>query len=123
VTTARWQSVPSSSRDAWRQVFAAPSAGVDLDAACPVCGEQQLHRYYQVGARLPATASHAGFIARGARWEWCSNCRSYDHASALVPVWWHSDIVPDERRLTALPDALEAALAGRAGGGPGRSLA
>ena len=120
--TPRWQSVPASSRGDWRQAFAAPSGGVDVDAACPVCGAWQLHRYYQVGARLPAPASHGQFIARGALWEWCSCCRSYEHATALVPVWWHSDIAPDERRLTALPDGLEAALAARAGGGSPGSL-
>ncbi len=32
----------------------------------------------------------------------------------LVPAWWQSDIAVDERRLTALPDALEAVVVERA---------
>jgi hypothetical protein len=67
-----------------------------------------------VGARLPATLLPSPFVARGASWEWCSHCGSYEHATVLVPAWWQSDIAVDERRLTALPDALEAVVVERA---------
>lgn len=109
----RWTSIPEAARERWRQTFSIPGTGVDLNDPCPVCGERQLHRYYQVGPRLPVTAPLSQFVARGALWEWCSNCRSYEHATALVPGWWQPDIVVDEGALTALPDALEAALARR----------
>lgn len=49
-------------------------------------------------------------MAQGACWEWCSNCRTFEHYSALVPERWQSDLVVDEATLTAVPDALEAAL-------------
>jgi len=111
-----WRSVPDAACDAWRQAFAVPggaAAGVDVAVPCPVCGEARLHRYYQVGAPLAAGISAAGFVARGALWEWCSACRCYEHASALVPAWWRGDLAVDEARLTAQPDVLEAALRGR----------
>ena len=112
MSLGRWMSIPEHALDRWRQAFAAPSSGVDVHAPCPVCGQSQLHRYYQVGARLAATSSSV-FVARGALWEWCSGCGTYEHASALVPSWWHSDLVVDAAALTALPDALEIALARR----------
>jgi hypothetical protein len=110
MNTAPWTSIPEAALDRWRHAFSTPSAGVDVEALCPICGERQLHRYYQVGARLPAAASGSSFVARGALWEWCSNCRTYEHASALVPTWWQGDLSVDVGALTALPDALESAL-------------
>jgi len=110
VKLSPWKSVPEGALDRWRQAFAAPSPGVDLDLPCPVCGERQLHRYYQVGPRIPPTVPASQFVARGALWEWCSNCRSYEHASALVPAWWHAELPVESGALTAQPDALEEAL-------------
>lgn len=116
-----WRSVPDAARDAWSQAFAVPggaavgSVGVDVAMPCPVCGEARLHRYYQRGVPLAAGVG-AAFVARGALWEWCSACRCYEHASALVPAWWRCDLAVDEGELTALPDVLEAALRGRDGG-------
>ncbi len=108
----KWQSVPDAAREGWRQAFAVPRAGVDVRGPCPVCGVDALHRYYQVGSPLPATAEGA-FVARGALWEWCSSCRSYEHASALVPSWWQADLAVVERGLTALPEVLEKLVAAR----------
>ncbi len=117
MNSPKWQSVPDASREGWRKAFAVPRAGVDVRGPCPVCGADALHRYYQVGAPLPATAEGT-FVARGALWEWCSSCRSYEHASALVPSWWQSDVAVDERGLTALPDVLERFVAARSPRGP-----
>jgi hypothetical protein len=49
------------------------------------------------------------YVGRGGLWEWCSACRSYVHASALVPDWWRCDLVVDLPRSTHSPEPSEAA--------------
>jgi len=111
-----WVGVPLDKISEWRSVFAASTNGVDVEGRCPVCGSNQLHRYYQVGAPIDRTAGPEHFIARGGCWEWCSGCSAYVHSSALVPDWWRSDLAVDESKLTALPEVLQAAIEERSRG-------
>lgn len=110
MTTNQWKSVPGELLPRWYAVFGASRNGADVAGACPVCEEPQLHRYYQVGRPVDRESGGERFVATGASWEWCSNCRTFVHASALVPDWWPADLVVDARQLTALPDALDEAV-------------
>jgi len=110
---AAWTSVPDAKRSRWNELFAtSPHGCVDVAGACPVCGEAQLHRHYQLGRSLARVIDGEYYISEGRVWEWCSGCRTYEHGTALVPLWWnyylHLDIEPDQ--LTATPDALEEAV-------------
>ncbi len=113
----QWAGVPAHAIAAWNAAFAASPGGIDVPGACPVCGSQALHRYFQIGKQLFGVS---GFFARGASWEWCGSCHTYEHASALVPVWWTASLDVDESLLTAIPDALDVALASR--GATGRRV-
>lgn len=92
-----WQSVPSSAEMQWKQVFSGQENDIDIDGDCPVCGQSSLHRYYD------------GFGIRGALWEWCSSCYSYEHYSAKVPPWWNQKLDLNGLTLTGTPEALELA--------------
>jgi hypothetical protein len=102
---SEWHGVPDLNRSAWREAFATASASVRLPHPCPVCGAMELHRYY--GNATVTTEVRPGFVGKGASWEWCSSCRTYEHASGLVPTWWVQLPVPDERCLRAEPEELE----------------
>jgi hypothetical protein len=69
-----------------------------------------LHRWYQIGHPIDQLIDGRKFIATGALWEWCSNCRSFEHSSGLVPDWWSCDLEVDDKKLTALPTPIEAAI-------------
>jgi hypothetical protein len=43
---AEWRDVPRASYRAWVRTFSRSREGLDLSAACPVCGAFALHRYY-----------------------------------------------------------------------------
>ena len=108
--TGNWKSVPDELTTTWYRIFSETPGDHNVDADCPVCGQRELHRYYQVGRPLHQVSDGITFVARGAGWEWCSACRTFEHYSALVPDWWSSDLVVDESGLTAIPDVLEHAI-------------
>lgn len=103
-----WRSVTDECQAAWRSIFDRPAVGHRVEGACLVCGHSTLHRYFMVGR--PLEVPRAGFSHRGAVWEWCASCGTYEHASALVPDGWCSDLDVDVAALTAEPDALQRAL-------------
>lgn len=107
-----WKSITPEEIPKWRAAFAASKGGSRVQGACPVCSAERLHRYYQTGPAIEQLSGRERFIARGACWEWCSGCHTYEHYSALVPDWWTDDLHVDETLLTAFPDALEDALGG-----------
>lgn len=110
ITPVPWHDVPLEYRAAWHTVFNASHEGLNLSAPCPVCGFPALHRWFQVGGAKERVVDSQHFIARGASTEWCSHCRSFEHATALVPDWWSSDLVVDLGRFTGDPEAIEAAM-------------
>lgn len=104
----KWQSVPLEKRAIWGEIFHTSRDGSHLKALCPVCSTSNLRLYYDVGRPIEDYFSGGvRCVARGACWQWCHNCWSFEHSSALVPAWWKVDIVIDETLLTALPDVLE----------------
>jgi hypothetical protein len=102
---SKWHGVEEQDRIAWQKAFARKSDGVRMPVPCPVCGHSGLHRYF--GTATAAAGSRPGFVGRGASWEWCSSCGTYEHASGLVPAWWAPLSVPNEHGLTAEPEELE----------------
>lgn len=106
----KWKSIVPGKVARWRAVFAASKGGSNVKGTCPICFAERLHRYYQVGPVVEKESGGIRFVARGACWEWCSCCLTYEHYSALVPDWWTNDLSVDENQLTAFPDALEDSL-------------
>ena len=102
-----WHDVPNEHQTAWLAIFLASQEILNVSAPCPVCGAVALHRWYQVGH--PVT-DMPGFVSRGGLWEWCSQCRSFQHFSALVPDWWSCDLEVDTHKLTPYPTAIEDAI-------------
>lgn len=94
-----WQGVASDKQQEWQIIFSQPSAGIDVNGACPICQSHTLHRYYDgIGPKL-----------RGGLWEWCSSCYSYEHHSAKIPEWWTDSLDLKNIEVTAEPEALEIA--------------
>lgn len=106
---AEWSDVPDDRLTAWWSAFQSSQEGIDIGVPCPVCDVPALHRWYQVGPPEEIISRGLRYVARGGLWEWCSNCRSFLHYSALVPPWWHSDLVVNADELTAEPEAIERA--------------
>lgn len=105
-----WRGVPEECLREWYAVFAGSREGLNVSSPCPVCGARTLHRYYQHGKKVEVVADGELYVSRGASWEWCSTCRPYEHATALVPAWWSGELEVELSKLTAEPEALEAAL-------------
>ncbi len=78
-----------------------------MDETCPNCGKKDLHCYYVVKNPIDKFSSGIHFIAQGAKWEWCSQCRCYIHSNSWVPDWWNSEIEGDLSDLTVEPEVLE----------------
>ena len=108
-TRVEWDDVPDERLAAWRLIFGESRESLNLSSTCPVCGKTALHRWYMVGRPVDYSASGTRFVARGALWEWCSACGSFQHYSALVPEWWESDLVVDTGAIRITPDPIEQA--------------
>jgi hypothetical protein len=96
--SAGWHGVPDEHLPAWRDVFRELRAGLDVDAACPVCGVRALHVWF-----------HRDSPRRGSGWVWCSNCRCYEHYSCTVPDSWQSSLKVDPDLLMHHPEPIEQA--------------
>lgn len=105
-----WCGVPLDYLQEWDRIFIASKDSLNLSAPCPICKAVALHRWYQVGQPKLQTVGGNTFVATGGLWEWCSNCCSFEHLSALVPEWWACDLKVDEAKLTAKPTAIEEAM-------------
>ena len=104
-----WTSVPIECIKKWKSIFGNNTEGPNLSESCPVCQNKGLHRYYQVGKKMKTITSSNEYIARGAEWQWCSFCRSYEHGQVLVPNWWVPCLEIDGNKLTAIPEILDIA--------------
>lgn len=64
---------------------------------CPICNESSAHLFFY---RFNENADKGGL------WIWCSNCKSFVHASYKVPKWWVNidGILPEY--LSSIPDYL-----------------
>lgn len=104
-----WKCVPMEYVEKWKYIFSDSKEGPNLSACCPICHKKGLHRYYQKSnIEKPLIASEE-YVAKGAEWQWCSFCRTYEHAEVLVPEWWVPDVEVDGNKLTAIPEILEIA--------------
>jgi hypothetical protein len=105
-----WAEVPDDKRGEWNTIFRATKAWKDVPDPCPVCGIPALHQWFLAWHPEDVVVDGQRFVARGSKWEWCSNCHSYDHYTALVPDWWASDLAVEISHLKHSPEALEEAL-------------
>ena len=106
-----WRSVPLEHLRAWRDAFqSSRKSNFRLPVPCPLCGQFQLHRYYQGYEPQERIIEGERYVARGGLWEWCKACRIFAHYQALVPEWWHSDLEIEMSALTPYPDAIEEAI-------------
>ncbi|HEY0099616.1 MAG TPA: hypothetical protein VGB76_11765 [Pyrinomonadaceae bacterium] len=110
ISDHEWRGVPLERVAEWRAVFQSSREGLDLSAPCPLCGVKALRRWYQVNRPEEMVIDGVRYVGRGGLWEWCGDCLRYEHYSARVPEWWACDLEVDERRLTALPTAIEEAI-------------
>ena len=104
-----WRGVPLEHINVWHQIFSRSREALDLAEPCPVCGAIALHRWYHVRELRARDVNGAFFRGRGGLWQWCSSCGCYEHAQALVPLWWNSDLQVPQTVLTHAPEAIEAA--------------
>ena len=102
-----WHDVPERVLPVWTKLFEESREGVDVNCGCPVCGARDLHRWYYRGEPVNVISRGRKYLARGAEWQWCSNCRSYAHYSALVPDWWTSSVEVPLSRLVHDPEPIE----------------
>lgn len=93
-----WQGVPQQLTKDWSKMFRKDAYFADyrISGACPNCGSNTLFIYYDTFRGTD-----------GSLWEWCSNCRIYEHASCRIPEWWDSELELDLPTLTAEPEAIE----------------
>jgi hypothetical protein len=109
VEATPWRDVPNDKEAQWRGLFDVSMEGVDLSSACPVCGGRALHRWFNLHRSRPTVEFGRKWVGPGSQWQWCSNCRSYEHTRALVPDWWKSDLVVPEAELHHDPGPIESA--------------
>ena len=60
--------------------------GEDLAEPCPVCGHIALHRWFEASPRIPRPDG-VERPERGSQWQWCSECRCYEHIPGVVTPW------------------------------------
>lgn len=105
-----WNDVPEAILPTWRRIFAQSTSGLDVIDPCPVCRAHDLHRWFYLDnaadLRGPTQDDWQG---RGSQWQWCNNCRSYEHSSGLVPGWWQSGLIVDAELLRHDPGPVEQA--------------
>jgi len=106
-----WKGVSRNYADAWREAFDVPSESYIVPGYCPVCGGTSLRRYYYLGRAEAHVVRGVLYAGPGSSWEWCSSCRSYEHAQALVPAYWSGAALDlDHSLLTPVPDVLDQAV-------------
>lgn len=104
----QWKGVPPVCVEGWTDAFARPSSGYFLENPCPVCGALALCRYYHASLVSPVLSRGTVYQGKGALWEWCSLCWSFEHSEALVPVWWQGKVLDlDHSILEPFPARLE----------------
>jgi len=102
-----WQEVPDKLRSEWYRIFSNDNEGIFMKDMCPVCNTQNLHCYYQVYRNIKRRIDGILYIGSGAKWEWCSKCKTYEHSSSLVPEWWNLEVLADLDNLTLEPKVLD----------------
>ncbi len=104
-----WHDVPTETSLQWRTIFDRSAEGINVTGECPICGASALHRYFNLHRSDPSTSDSSRWAGPGSQWQWCSNCRAYEHGSGLVPDWWEAPFTVPERELAHDPGSIEAA--------------
>lgn len=104
-----WKGVPDEYIEEWTKIFLNSMEGPDLSAHCPICHHEELHRYYQTGRAVKVSEHPGKYFVKGAEWQWCSYCRTYEHAQVMVPDWWIPKLEIDGNKLTVVPEILDIA--------------
>lgn len=105
-----WKSVPTHRQDTWRMIFGRSTSGLDLVEPCPVCGATRLHRWFDRHKTDVSNALGPNWAGWGSEWQWCSQCRSYEHSSGLVPRWWQPNVALDSAQFRHDPGPIDDAL-------------
>lgn len=117
----QWVGVPLDKAQAWRLAFFAPAVGPLVAGSCPVCGAEGLRVYYDEGRPDRRVIEGVRYVAKGALWQWCTACRSFEHSQALIPeTWQRPPLVLDPRRVAAIPGELDRAITALADPPPDR---
>jgi hypothetical protein len=103
-----WHNVPDPDLPTWHEIFFASHEGIDLSAACPVCGASELHRWFYLAHESARVEFGLSWRGTGSQWQWCNHCHSYEHSSGLVPCWWHEPFEIPLSELTTEPGSIEA---------------
>jgi hypothetical protein len=106
-----WKGVPIDKIQEWQELFNVISINFEVPGRCPVCGEHALRHYYYLDHQQRQNFNRVEYQGRGSVWEWCSKCRTYSHAQALVPKNWVT-ILPEINHfmLTPIPNLLDDAI-------------
>lgn len=107
---ATWKGVPAEKNSEWRDIFNNCQDVLKISVCCPICNQKELYRFYHIEKKERKTISNISFIGSGSLWEWCRNCKHYEHMSVYVPEWWTCDIKIDESKLRHDPDYLNSLL-------------
>jgi len=103
-----WAGVPLEKIQEWQIAFDTEQNSFLVGAACPVCRQNGLRRYYYLGKVEFHEIHGVRYQGKGSLWEWCSNCRTYSHAQAFVPeAWGKFQLEIDHSPLTPIPDVLD----------------
>lgn len=105
-----WKGVPLEKNSVWRKVFNNNKEILKLSVKCPICGENELYRFFHLDQMESKIISGHKIIGSGSLWEWCGNCKHYEHMSSYVPEWWACDIKVDGNKLRHDPDYLNSLL-------------
>jgi hypothetical protein len=109
IEPGRWRDVPVEKLPAWQALFDSSTEGLEVSEACPVCGSLSLHRWFNLHKSCPTVEFGRSWVGGGSQWQWCSNCRSYEHSNGLVPDWWNSGLAVPEADLRSDPEPIESA--------------
>jgi hypothetical protein len=105
-----WKDVPDEALVRWREVFSHSRDGLDVEGVCPVCSHETLHRWFHLHRAEPTEWHGEPWAGRGSQWQWCADCRTYEHSSGLVPMWWDaSELHVDQESLMHDPGPIERA--------------
>jgi hypothetical protein len=107
---AEWNDLPDEALRRWREMFSQSRDGLDVLGECPVCSHETLHRWFHIHRAEPTEAHGASWAGVGSQWQWCTDCRAYQHSSGLVPEWWNdAELRVDPESLMHDPGPIERA--------------
>lgn len=105
-----WKGLPREMIAPWQRIFDTELSALKLSSPCPICGQAELYRYYDLNEEDYKEIEGIMFRGWGSLWEWCRSCRHYEHMSSRVPEKWRHTLPVDRSMLRHHPDAIDRAL-------------